>query len=346
MEYFEKRNIYISQELKSQINNDARLFEVFKKNSREINLNRFISLFLVGYYDNYIAETNLKLNSILDVIKPYKLTNNEKIDIADSIIKNSIMDQDVKSEGNKSIAISLKPTKDTIRIIQTIEDDLYRTDTFSQYIRRMLICYFQKPMWKRERIIFIDNYNLIQNACDNNRSLVFSSIWNRKSFHEVMPYQIAKGSDGMFNYLVCVERNQETGISIVKSFRLSRISNIGFGHRINNITPEVKILCKITVESSPQYAINSNDEICVRLSDAGEILYNRIFHSRPNYSRIEDKDDGHYYYFNCSQDQVFHYFRRFDNDTALIISPKKLREKMVSFHYNVYENYRREENSK
>lgn len=339
MENTEKLNVYIPPEMKAQIQNDAMLFEIFKKNRRDVNINRFLSLLLCGYHDGYLFENDQSHKSIIRILKDYNLSPADLSDISDRILKETILPTDDLYQSKKTIPLSLKPTAATKRVLLSIEQSLAGRDTISQYIRRMLNSYFQKAAWQRERIIFHENSEFLIDACQNERSVSFSLIWNEKQIHEVLPYKLLAGSDGMFNYLICTEHNPSTDKQEVRSYRLSRITMLGSGRSPYKISKELLALCKKTADIAPQYAINTEMEICVKLSDAGEILYNRIYSGRPQYSRIEDRDEGHYYYFHCSEAQVFHYFRRFDNSTAIIISPTSLRERMADFHLSTYQYY-------
>ena len=78
--------------------------------------------------------------------------------------------------------------------------------------------------------------------------------------------------------------------------------------------------------------INDDVESCVRLSESGVRNFSRIYYGRPMVDHIEEKADGTYYYFKCSVDQVFMYFRRFGYEDAEILSPQPLRERMIEFH--------------
>lgn len=339
MENTEKLNVYIPQEMKAQIHNDAMLFEIFKKNRRDVNINRFLSLLLCGYHDDFLHENNKSHQSILSILNGYDISSADQADISDRILKEAILPTDDLYQSKKNIPLSLKPTAATKRVLLSIEGNLAGRDTMSQYIRRMLITYFQKATWQRERIIFHESSEFLINACQQKLPVSFTLIWKDKQIHDVVPYKLLPGSDGMFNYLICVECNPTTGKQEVRSYRLSRITMPGYCRSALTMSKELLAFCKKTAEIAPQYAINSEVEICVKLSDAGEILYNRIYSGRPKYSRIEDKEEGHYYYFQCSEAQVFHYFRRFDNSTAIIISPTSLRERMADFHLSTYQNY-------
>ena len=339
MENTEKLNVYIPPKMKAQIQNDAMLFEIFKKNRRDVNINKFLSLLLCGYHDGYLFENNQFHKFIVKILNDYSLSSADLSDISDRILKEAILPTDDLYQSKKNIPLSLKPTTATKRVLLSIEQNLAGRDTMSQYIRRMLISYFQKATWQRERIIFHDNSEFLVDACQSERSVSFSLIWREEQLHEVIPYMLLPGSDGMFNYLICTEYNPTTEKQEVRSYRLSRIAMLGYGQSPHRMSKELLALCKKTADFAPQYAINTEVEICVQLSDAGEILYNRIYSGRPKYCRVEDKEEGHYYYFHCSEAQVFHYFRRFDNSTAVIISPISLRERMADFHLKAFQSY-------
>ena len=91
--------------------------------------------------------------------------------------------------------------------------------------------------------------------------------------------------------------------------------------------------------TSPQFAINGDEEICVKLTAHGEKSFGRIYYGRPKVKRIEINDDERFYYFNCSEDQVYLYFRRFDGNDAVIIEPIELRKRMADFHFRAYQKY-------
>lgn len=341
MEYREKINVYVSKELKAAVRNDAVLFEIFKRDQRTVNTNGFLSMLLLGYFDSYSTEKRNAFNSVADILRKQKVSISDADinEMSYRIINEVWLPFDAVVKCSKSVSLSIKPTKDTELIFQTIEKDLAGRDTISQYIRRMLNSYFLKAMWERERIIFHDSCDIIQEVCKRRYPLTFFIKWNNKAQHEVIPYKLVAGTDGMYNYLVCAEINESTGSQEVRSYRLNRITKLGYGHGRMTMDSKIAEYCKRTVEESPQYAINDDEEICVKMSDAGEKLYNRIYFGRPRYIRINDSEDGHYYYFRCSPMQVFHYFRRFDNSTAVIISPLSLREKMKDFHLSVYNSY-------
>lgn len=336
----EKINIYIPAETKQQLYNDAMLFEVLKKDRIRVNMNRFLSLVLCGFYDKYVEEQEWAKTTILEILSSSSLSEREAERITDQLAAEVFSLPISKRKGKKAEHISFKPTVATEGIISDIQSRLHIMDYVSQYLCRLLVSYCEKPMSVRERILFSDRIETIQAAICK-RFISFSLIWDETKRHEVIPYEISCGHEEMYNYLICVEKNLTTGQPEIRSYRLSRITDIHLGVLAPAIDEKYQLFCEQTIKIAPQYAINTDTVICVRLSADGVKLYNRIYFGRPPYERIEKLPDGedYHYYFRCSPDQVFHYFRRFDNSTAIIISPLPERERMFHFHKNALEAY-------
>lgn len=339
MGYREKINIYVSSEIKDQITTDAMRFEILKKDNRTVNPNGFLSMLLCGYHDIYQYEYSRVRNSIMNTLSKCNLSVDKRSEIADELLKDVFLHLDNKKR-SKKIPISLKPTADTEGIISWIEnEELDGRDSLSNYLRRMILSYFRKPLWERERIIFRGNYQYIQDMCEKKCPIAFSLINDVEQFHNVNPYKIVFGKDEMFNYLICTEINTKTNKHEVVSYRLSRIKTVNTTSNIPPITKELEKLCDRTIKTSPQFAINSDVEICVELNDKGMKLYNRIYLGRPQYIRVQEQQGKHYYYFDCSEEQSFQYFRKFNDGTAIIRSPDSLVQRMIDFHTDVLAAY-------
>lgn len=336
----EKINIYVPDYVGAMIENDAEMFEVYKKDGKTVNKNRFLSLLIKGYYEDYISEARTAYNSIISSIKTDKLTYKDKEEIADTILKNTVLPIVPARKGKNPARLSLKPTKDTEALIDQIFIDLGGEDYISQYFCRMIMSYCGKPFSKREQIIFKDKYEILKAACSNGRSVSFKTIWNDTVTHTVIPYKVAIGPEEMFNYLVGAEINNGTSGQKAKSFRLNRISTINYSRSMDSIDDTVKRHLDMMLKFGPQYMINDDTESCVRLSDQGVRNYGRIYYGRPVLDHVVEKGDGHYYYFKCSKDQLFFYFRRFGYEDAEIISPESLRQRMIDFHSKAYTMYR------
>ena len=339
MDYTEKINIYVPHEIEAQLSRDATFFEIFKKDSRKVNMNGFLSKLLCGYYENYVEEKKAVFAQISAILKKSTLAEFEISYLASNIRDLTFFPEIPERKGKGSKPISLKPTEKTRQILMDMDKEMEGDEHISHYLCQMLVSYCRKPFSVREQILFKSEYEFLQRACKAGFAVSFTYIWDKNTRHEVMPFALATGAEEMFNYLICDEKDPRTGLSEVRSYRLNRIMNPNVGKRTTPISPTIRKRCERTVSIAPQYAINSGEHICVKLDDSGERLYNRIYYGRPDYAKIEDRADGHYYYFDCSPVQVFHYFRRFDNGTAVIISPPSLREKMIAFHEDALSAY-------
>ena len=120
----EKINIYVPEKIGKMLENDAVMFEVYKKDGRTINKNRFLGLLIKGYYGDYISEARAAFETILSSIETKKLSLQEKEQIADSVLKNTILPTVPSRKGKHPARLSLKPTKDTETLIQQILIDL------------------------------------------------------------------------------------------------------------------------------------------------------------------------------------------------------------------------------
>lgn len=337
----EKINVYVPENIGSMLESDASMFEVYKKDGRTINKNRFLGMLITGYYSDYVTEARSAYDRIVSAIGIEKLSIKEKEQIADSVLKKVILPDVPSRKGKNPARLSLKPTKDTDTLIEQIMLDLGGEDYISQYFCRMFMSYCEKPFSKREQIIFKKNFEILQEACGAERSIAFKTIWNTKNIHKVIPYKIVTGPEEMFNYLLCAEVNPSTGEQEAKTYRLNRIDRINYGRNMKSIDAMIRRHLDMMLQFGPQYMINDEEESCVRLTDSGARNFSRIYYGRPIVDRVEDRDDGHYYFFKGSKDQVFFYFRRFGYEDAEIISPKLLREKMVEFHSKACDMYER-----
>lgn len=335
----DKINIYVPDNVGRILENDASLFEIFKRDGRTVNKNRFLSMLITGFYGQYVQEYKQKYDAIKEELVGVVKSAEKRDNLADSILKNVILPEVPTRKGKNPKRLSLKPTKDTESLIIKIMTDLGDSDYISQYFCRLLMSYCDKPLNEREQVIFRDNYELLDEACKSNRPVAFTTIWNKSVVHEVIPYRVVVGQGEMFNYLICAETDDKSGDQVAKSYRLNRITNLNRSNRMGTISDDVKRHLDMMLHYGPQFAINDDEESCVRLTDYGEKSFSRIYYGRPCVDHVENREDGHYYYFKGSKDQIFFYFRRFGYDDAEVIAPESLRQKMISFHRDALSVY-------
>lgn len=337
----EKINIYVPAQIGALLRRDAELFEVFKPDGRAINMNKFLCALVVGYLGDYRDEESAARKKIVSAIKITTLSDTEKEQIADSILKDMVLPVAPPRKGNKT-RLSLKPIKSIETLIEQVLSDLGDKDFISQYFRKMFMSYCDNPISKREQIIFREKYEMLQAACAAKRCVSFRTSWNPQTVHEVVPYKIVTGPEELFNYLLCAEVDRDTKSQKAMTFRLNRIDQVFSGRSLKCIDDTVRYKLDMMQKKGPQYVINNMEETCVKLSAEGEQSYSRIYFGRPIVDRREVRNGYSLYYFSCSFDQLFMYFKRFEGGSAEILYPQSLRDRMIRFYKESLSKYEEE----
>lgn len=335
----EKINVFVPKETAETLEKDARTFELFKRDSMTVNMNRFLSQLLTGYYDMYtVAYENMR-DQITSVLEETGFHNGPQQSVAaDLLIKRVLFADPPKKKGQLAKRISLKPTASTMPILNNIEKHL-NGDTMSRYLCRLFTSYTQKPLNERERIIFKPTYDLLQRACKTRHPFSFTTNWRTEVIHEVLPYCIDISKEELHNYLLCQEYIPDRNTYEARTYRLNRISQAQLSAKSIPEDEDVRRHLDMMRHYGPQYPINNDEECCVRLTEEGIHLFNRIYFGRPELDRIEKKENAVYYYFKCSQFQLYTYFRRFDQDHAIIVYPDSLRQMMINSYQMALDTY-------
>lgn len=327
----DKINIYIPREVGDLLDSDNEMFEVFKPDGMTLNRNQFLTQLVIGYYDAYARELQGKNAAIMDALSPF-LTDRAACDqIASSILDQISLPRTSKRVGKKARHLSLKPTNKTASLIRKIRGEIESVDYVSQYLARMLVSYSKKPFSQRERIVFKDNYDMLVSCCKKTQPVYFCTVGKGHTVHEVVPYMVVTGPEEMYNYLLCQVDDELTHQPKAQAYRLNRIRGLNRSAKAATLQDSVREWLEIMRKQGPQYAINDDKEVCVRLTSKGRGMYNKIYFGRPAYVREENKPDGCYQYYQCSHNQLELYFRRFGAE-AEIISPEPLRNKIAEFY--------------
>ena len=337
MSNLEKINIYVPSEIIQTLDYDAVMFEVFKKDMHTINRNKFLTMLILGYHDAYASVRHQTKETIGTILSSSCSDKAQVHDLSRKILNSVFLSEYPRRNLRNSAHLSLKPTNDLEPLLYDILNEL-DGDSVSQYFCNMLISYCGKPFSKREQIIFNDQYSHLLAACEKCQTVSFSTLWNPKAVHHVIPYQLKTGRDEQFNYLLCAEivSDRQTAIS----YRLNRITGIHNSRKTIKLEDDVKKYLDQMARLGPQYTINDKEEACIRLTDTGMLSFKKIYSGRPVCDRIEHRDGYYYYYFNCSKDQLYFYFRKFNANQAEVLYPQSLRDKIIEFHRGSLEIYR------
>lgn len=332
----DKINVSISNDIYNIIESDAIKFEIFKKNGNNINKNRFISLLLIGYYETFIYEYYSFKNKINNILSKDIKDNDIIENLSNKIIDTIIISPLNKKKGQTSINISIKPTKDNELALNALEEE-FCNYTKSEYLRSIITSYCKYPIYKREQIIFKDNYKKITEAIKDNKSVSFISSGDNKT-HKVLPYKLIHSNEEMYNYLICLEEIKNN--IYVRSHRLNRINNLNYSRYNITINDDLKYYLNKTITYDPKFAINSKMNAVVKLTEDGkQKLLKYIYQGRPSKGKIENKDGDCYYMFEGSYYQLYLYLIKFGKD-ALVIEPEELKTELLKFYKEAYGVYK------
>lgn len=334
-----KIDIYPSPEIRQMIENDIELFEIFKdnKNSEPMkgNTNAFLNRLFNGY--KYKEEME-KFAKLLDT---YPMTTKDIRKLIDMMLDNEAHHHGNNTEDNlEKKRLSFKPTQKnyTTNISEEIDKDCPHDMSRSGFICKILKLYFKKPLYQRERIIFQSEYENISCRCQK-KCIKFYNLSDNQ-WYTVMPYKIFLGKEQMFNYVFCYGLDENNTIKNY-SFRLSRMSQIQGTSLFIPCPEDIEKNFSLTQSLGASYAINTPPETsCVLLTKKGLSSFRHIYFGRPKVEKKESAPNGGFrYYFNCSEEQLYRYFRRFNPGEAIVESPPSLRDRIIDFHKKSLEVY-------
>ena len=185
----EKYKIYIPEDMKSRLMNDAELFE-FAKNDGSVNLNAFLKELLVNYYDRYRERKEKLMDTILSELSGLSSVSDEDANvIADKIINTYMRDDRSRSE--RSVAITLTVSGRSLDVMRSIENNMLSRTSLSQYINDMFSSYLSISRNNREMIIFCDTFEELEAAIRKRSVITFTSTSAGNIKFTIQPYMIA-----------------------------------------------------------------------------------------------------------------------------------------------------------
>lgn len=323
----EKYKIYIPDEMKTRLQLDAELFEFTKKDG-SVNLNAFLKELLVNYFDQYRARKEQLLAEILaDLAEFPSVPQKDAPAIADRLINTYMKNE--KYRTGRGTAITLTVSGRSLDVMRSIENNLLKESSLSQYINDLFSSYLSVSRDGRERIIFRDTFEELEEAIRRRGVISFSSTSAPGAVFTVDPYVIAASKEEQCNYLLCAD----TRWRLLRTFRISRIRTLYTTSA--KYEPDEKIRARLLEigAKNPQSASKSIDAE-VRLTDRGVRKFQLIVKNRPDVLR----KDGNTYYFHWPKYQLEEYFKRFGYD-AVIVSPADSRANMRSFYVRSFDAY-------
>ena len=324
---YEKIKITLPKAGAELLKKDCVDFKVVKENG-EPNMNSFVNSLVVNFYEEFsAAEENLhdEVKKAIAVVPDYYRDSVFR-DIVKLFAKRSVAEEDKR----ESVAFSFKPTKSSEKAVIYIEHALLVDESLSSFYRRMFSAYSQKTKNEREKIIFKDNYTILQKAVAKGLQVCIA-LQSGDVIPDASVYAVAAGKDELFNYVLIYANKQNITV------RLASVRSVSILPEKSDIPPKNAEMFARQVSAAAQYPIYNSDKepIKVQLTDKGKKLFDKIYLYRPTPVSIE----GDIYTFDCSANQLLYYFERF-GDSALILSPKRLGIFMRNYYYYALKKYR------
>ncbi|SDB68809.1 WYL domain-containing protein [Butyrivibrio sp. INlla16] len=326
----EKYKIYLSEDTKSRLINDAELFE-FTKNDESVNLNAFLKTLIVNYFDQYRHDSDSLLANIMqDLSELSSISKKDAAFLADKIVSTYIKAD--RHQSGKNSALTLTVSGSSYEILKIIENNMLAETSLSQYLKDMFNAYLSIPRSEREAIIFKDSYEDISRALKEHKVLSFTTTTSgdNKAYY-VEPYIIAPSKEEQCNYLLCFDRRAKKP----RTFRISRLRSVFVTSDTFAVNPDIQEELREKALRSP-HSVGLTVQAVVRLNPYGVRKFKAITKNRPLVSKIE----GDLYYFDWPELQLEEYFKRFGRD-AIVIGPESLKEKIRKFYYYGLREYSR-----
>ncbi|SEA79368.1 WYL domain-containing protein [Oribacterium sp. KHPX15] len=318
----EKYKIYLSEDTRTRLINDAELFEFTKKDG-SVNLNAFIKTLIVNYFDQYRHDSeHLLLNITNDLKSMTSMTGKDAELLAEKIISTYVKPDDRHS--TKNIALSLTVSGSSYGIIRIIENNLLKDTSLSQYLKDMFKSYLSIPRSEREAIIFKDTYDDIKRALKEHRIMSFTNTTSgEEQSYFVEPYVIAPSKEEQCNYLLCNDK----AIQKPRTFRISRLRSVFVTKDTFSIDDGILKELREKAIRSP-HSVSPDVHAVVRLTEFGIKKFKVVTKNRP----IVSKTEGDLYHFDWPELQLEEYFKRFGRD-ALVLEPETLKERIRKYYY-------------
>ncbi|MBR3279136.1 MAG: WYL domain-containing protein [Lachnospiraceae bacterium] len=322
----EKYKIYLSEDIRTRLINDAELFE-FTRKDESVNLNGFLKELIVNYFEQYRKDTEDLMNGITEEITSVRpIKPKDAAALADKIISTYIR-SDAGASGKKAV-ITLTVSGASYNIIKIIENNLLADRSLSGYMKDMFASYLLIPRSRREEIIFRDTYEDIRKAIAGHRRLSLTSSGSGFKYI-VEPYIIAPSKEEQCNYLLC--RDPKT--KKTRTFRISRLRNTFVTSDTFEEDEKVAERLRAIAVRSPHSAA-PDIHASIRLTESGMRKYKLIVKNRPAVTKI----DGDVYHFDWPETQLEDYFRRFGED-AVVIKPASLKARLRNYYKRALEAY-------
>ena len=321
----EKIKINLDKRAATKLNNDITIFRYLKENG-SANKNGFLNTLLANYFPIYHNIAHKHIQRYNKIINTHLNNKNTSTNIINDLISTNKFFSYNKTN-SLEVSINFKPINSNKKIISIIINEYTHHQSISSFFRNMIEHYLSLPQYKREQIIYLDSYEILQEAINEKRKICLYTDNNKTT---LLPYKLVTSNEEMYTYLICLNEQ----LYCIKSYHLYKIKNFFKSNEtftFNN--DELEKLENVAI-NSPQFPYNDEPETIIELTQAGVKMYEKKYLNRPTPYKIENNK----YYFNCSHSQIILYFFPFAKN-AKIIAPNSIKETFKSMYLEAYNHY-------
>lgn len=290
--------IYLNKETKLLLENDCSNFTIQNKN-------QFYNLLISNYIELYIKHLEETDRKILDIMNEDIIGGNKEqfLIISRKIAYRTQNNIDYKEKGDYiSLRINSHSTSLIAEMIASASSDI----KISVFFRNLFLDYLSLPAYKREQIIFKEQYEKITHALKNKLKISYRNKDKKKS-HIFSIRSIELSKLEFHNYIVGSFENRPGAASIkLTSIETIRVLNerTAFSENFDECYAAMK-------DNGFQFGISELKNHKIYLSNEEYLRYTQRYLDRPKIQDQGHDDKGNWYIFNCSKFQLEGYFNPF-----------------------------------
>ncbi|MGL5639163.1 MAG: WYL domain-containing protein [Cetobacterium sp.] len=303
--------------------------DVFNQGNRNRLINKIILTYLKIKDTEDISEKIYSdiSNYIKDIEK-----NEKKIR---SKIKNNLY-ENITIQKNKSVkTLNIRLTNETYESCISLGAQPGYFDT--GFFRTVFDWYLSKPKYKRERILFNDEYNKLQDAIKRKIEIKLEiklGISGTLKLNSCYPLELFSAKDENYNYLLSTGEDGK-----IYPTRLSNILKLNLIQKKFSVSSEIAEKAKEKAEKK-YYTWGEAKKIVIKLTEKGYHKYKIVSHLRPKVVEKIKEEEGKSYVltFNETEDTMMYYFPQFGKEFQ-VLEPESLKNKFRNFYLEALENH-------
>lgn len=246
---------------------------------------------------------------ILEDVKHFNLKTGE---IGNRIF-NYYSNRDIKKidiSADKGEVIQFNLNKNNSELFDTVIKE-HMVDNEANFFRNLFLEYLDNPRYLREKILYFDIFEKIENAIKENRKI---NIKYRGEVRTISPYLIKTSSEENRSYIFSYCEKNEAH----RNYRISNIESVS----ISKLTVDIKDKEYIeSIDKNFDPFLSYNNRVKIRIDKEGEEIFKRVVENRP---KLIEKD-GDIWILEASEKLAKIYFSQFLS-TVEILEPLELRE--------------------